>query len=108
MDRYLTEDRRRKAEGEHLEHPVRVRFTDSELDELQAAAAMQTGGRLAPYLHDLILEAHQARKERHAQMLADLAEGKPLSAESREAATLMLQRMAEIGLMRSVHQQLTA
>lgn len=108
MDRYLTEDRRRKPEGEHLEHPVRVRFTEAELEELQASAAMQTGGRLAPYLHDLIIEAHELRKQRHAQLMADLAEGRPLSEESREAATQMLQSMAEIGLMRSMAQRLTA
>lgn len=108
MDRYLTDDRRRKPDGEHLEHPVRVRFTADELEELQASAAMQTGGRVAPYLHDLIMEAHEMRKQRHTQLLADLAEGRPLGEDSREAATQMLQRMAEIGLMRSMDQQLQA
>jgi len=108
MDRYLSDDRRRKPEGEHLDQVVKVRFTEGELEELQAAATMQTGGRLAPYLHDLVMEAHEIRQKRHAQLLDDLANGNPLSDESREAATMMLQRMAEHGLMRSVAQQLTA
>lgn len=30
MDRYLTEDRRRKPEGEHLDQVVKVRFTEAE------------------------------------------------------------------------------
>lgn len=108
MTRYQSEDRRKKPAGEHLEHVVKVRFTGAEIEDLQASAAMQTGDRLAPYLHELIVEAHAARKQRHAQMLADLAEGRPLSEESRQAATLMLQRMAETGFMRKLHHQLTA
>ncbi|MHB0775402.1 hypothetical protein [Halomonas sp. WWR20] len=114
MDRYLshdsciTEDRRRKPEGTHQRNEVKVRFTDSEFEELKAAAAMQTGGRLAPYVHDLALEGLARSQQRHAQLLAELAEGKPLSTDSREAATQMLQRMLEVGLMRSLHQQLTA
>nr|WP_299241445.1 hypothetical protein [uncultured Halomonas sp.] len=108
MDRYLTADRRRKPDGEHLTEVVKVRFTEDELEELQASASMQTGGRLAPYLHDLVLEAHADRQQRQAQLLADLAEGRPLSKESREAATLILQRMAENGLMRSMAKHTTA
>ncbi|TDX29132.1 hypothetical protein DFO67_108176 [Modicisalibacter xianhensis] len=107
-DSYLVEDRRRKPEGTHLSEVVKVRFTEEEIEDLQASAAMQTGGRLAPYLHDLFMEAHEERKRRHAQMLAELAEGKPLSDESREVATQMLLKMAEVGLMRSIGQQQTA
>lgn len=114
MDRYLadesclTEDRRRKPEGEHLNMLVKVRFTEAEFEELKAAAAMQTGGRMATYVHDLAMESLEANKRRHAQMIAELAEGKPLSDESREAATQMLQRMLEVGLKRSLHHKLTA
>lgn len=106
MDRYLTEDRRRKPEGEHLDQVVKVRFTEAEYEELKAAASMQTGGSMATYVHDLAMESLEKNRRRHAQLLADLAEGKPLSEESRQAATLMLKRMAEIGIMRSLHQQL--
>ncbi|MCG7598378.1 hypothetical protein MHM84_01100 [Halomonas sp. McH1-25] len=107
-DSHLLEDRRRKPEGTHLSEVVKVRFTESELDELKAAAALQTGGRLATYVHDLTMESLEANQRRHAQMLAELAEGKPLSDESRAAATQMLQRMLEVGLMRSLHQRQTA
>lgn len=109
MEHYLLdEDRRRKPEGTHLDQVVKVRFTETEYEELKAAAALQTGGRMATYIHDLAIEALEANKRRHAQLLVELAEGKPLSDESREAATLLLKRMAEVGLMRSLHQQLTA
>jgi len=48
MAQYLVEDRRRKPEGEHLENVVKVRFTDAEMEALQASASMNTEGRLAP------------------------------------------------------------
>ncbi|WP_043530432.1 hypothetical protein [Litchfieldella xinjiangensis] len=108
MAQYLVDDRRRKPEGEHLSNVVKVRFTDTELELLQASASMSTEGRLAPYLHDLVLEAHEARRARQAQLLADLAEGKPLDDQGREALEALLARMAEQGLMRSLAQQLTA
>ncbi|GAB2798940.1 hypothetical protein GCM10027040_27380 [Halomonas shantousis] len=114
MDRYLSneahllEDRRRKPEGTHQRNEVKVRFTDDEFADLEAAAALQTGGRVATYVRELALEALETNQQRHAQLLAELAEGKPLSTDSREAATQMLQRMLEVGLMRSLHQQLTA
>lgn len=108
MAQYLGMDRRRKPEGEHLEHVVKVRFTETELQELQAAAAMHREGFLAPYLHDLVIDAHEARKARQAQLLADLAEGKPLDEQGREAMEILLARMAENGLMKSLAQRLTA
>lgn len=95
MSRYLTEDRRRKPEGEHLEHVVKVRFTDAELEALESAAAMATEGRLAPLLHDLALEALQSRRERQAKLLADLAEGRQLDQPSREALAGLLAKAAE-------------
>lgn len=102
------EDRRKKPEGTHLSQVVKVRFTEAEFEELKAAAAMQTGGRVATYIHDLTMEGLDTNRRRHARMLAEIAEGKPLSQESREAAAKMLRRMAEHGIERSLHQQLTA
>lgn len=108
MSRYLPEDRRRKPEGEHLEHVVKVRFTDAELEALASAAAMATEGRLAPLLHDLALEALQSRRERQAQLLADLSEGKPLDDTSRHALADLLARAAERDTRFSVVQLQTA
>lgn len=108
MSRYLPEDRRRKPEGEHLEHVVKVRFTETELETLQRAAAMATEGRLAPLIHALVLEALQARRERQAQLLADLAEGRPLDDGSRHALADLLARAAERDTRFSVIQLQTA
>ncbi|WP_299231675.1 hypothetical protein [uncultured Halomonas sp.] len=101
MSRYLNDDRRYKAEGEHLARGVRVRFTEDEYDELRAAAEMRTEGRLAPYLRDLVLEAHEARKEGRARLLARLAEDQPLDDRDRQVLAGMLARLAERGLMMS-------
>lgn len=108
MSQHLIEDRRHKPEGTHQRNEVKVRFTDEEYERLKAASSMQTGGRVATYVHDLALESLEANQRRHAQMLAELAEGHPLTEDSREAATQMLQRMLEVGLMRSLHQRKTA
>lgn len=108
MTRYLSEDRRRKAEGDHLQHVVKVRFTDAELDTLEQAAAMTTEGRLAPLLHDLALEALEARREHQARMLADLAEGKTLDQGAREVLADMLARTAERRLLNKVAHTATA
>ena len=108
MSRYLIEDRRRKPEGEHLEHVVKVRFTDAELETLQRAAAMATEGRLAPLLRALAFEALEARREHQARLLADLAEGKPLDATAREALADLLARTAERRLLAKVAQPATA
>ena len=108
MSRYLTEDRRRKPEGAHLEHVVKVRFTDAEIEALEGAAAMATEGRLAPLLHDLALEALQSRRERQAKLLADLAEGKPLDTTSRHALADLLAKAAERDTRFSIVQLKTA
>ncbi|MDY7116572.1 hypothetical protein RAN53_09435 [Halomonas sp. SSL-5] len=108
MSRYLTEDRRRKPEGEHLQHVVKVRFTDAELEDIERAAAMTTEGRLAPLLRELVIEGMQARREHQARLLADLAEGKPLDAGSREALADLLARTAERRLLSKVAQPATA
>lgn len=108
MSRYLIEDRRRKPEGEHLQHVVKVRFTDAELDTLEQAAAMTTEGRLAPLLHDLALEALEARREQQSRLLADLAEGKPLDHDSREVLADLLARTAERRLLSKVAHTATA
>lgn len=108
MSRYLIEDRRRKPEGEHLQHVIKVRFTDAELDSLEQAAAMTTEGRLAPLLHDLAIEALEARRAKQAQMLADLAAGKPLNDDARQSLADLLARTAERRLLSKLAQQQTA
>ncbi len=108
MSRYLSEDRRRKPEGEHLQHVVKVRFTDAELETLEQAAAMTTEGRLAPLLHDLALEALAARQDRQSALLASLAEGRALSPQERQELATLLARTAEQRLLRNVAYRATA
>lgn len=108
MTHYLDADRRRKVEGHHLEHVVKVRFTSSELDTLDKAAAMATEGRLAPLIHDLALEALSIRKRRKADLMTALAEGRPLNDNERVELADLLARTAEDQLLGSIDTHQTA
>ncbi|MDW0357693.1 hypothetical protein ACN06F_09205 [Vreelandella sp. 21] len=108
MTRYLPDDRRRKQEGEHLTNVVKVRFTDAELADIEQAAEMTTGGRIAPLLHELSLEALEARRMRQAQLLDDLANGRPLDKSARQALADLMARNAERHLLDKVAQRAMA
>ena len=108
MTRYLSDDRRRKEEGEHLTNVVKVRFTDAELEDIEHAAAMTTNGRIAPLLHDLALEALEARRLKQAQLLDDLANGRPLDERARQTLAELMAKTAERHLLESVAQRAMA
>jgi hypothetical protein len=63
MAQYLSFDRRQKPEGEHLQNVVKVRFTDGELEQLQAAAAdillEQCLGQIEGQLYALRQQGHR-------------------------------------------------
>lgn len=108
MTRYLPDDRRRKQEGEHLTNVVKVRFTDAELADIEQAAEMTTGGRIAPLLHELSLEALEARRIMQAQLLDDLANGRTLDESARQALADLMARNAERHLLDKVAQRAMA
>lgn len=104
MSRYLADDRRCKPEGEHLTNVVKVRFTDAELADIEQAAAMTTSGRIAPLLHELSLEALDARRKQQAQLLNDLANGRDLDENARQVLADLLARNAESHLLGNMAQ----
>tara|TARA_R110001583_G_scaffold189689_2_gene353372 strand:- start:19701 stop:20099 length:399 start_codon:yes stop_codon:yes gene_type:complete len=108
MSRYQADDRRRKQEGEHLTNVVKVRFTDDELIDIERAAEMTTGGRIAPLLHDLALEALEARRLKQAQLLDDLANGRALDDSARQVLADLMARNAERHLLDKVAQRVMA
>ncbi|WP_311064080.1 hypothetical protein [Halomonas sp. DWK9] len=108
MTRYLPDDRRRKQEGEHLTNVVKVRFTDAELADIERAAEMTTGGRIAPLLHELSLEALEARRIKQAQLLDDLANGRTLDESARQVLAELMARNAERHLLDKVTQRAMA
>lgn len=108
MTRYLSEDRRRKQDGEHLTNVVKVRFTDAELADIERAAEMTTGGRIAPLLHELSLEALEIRRLKQAQLLDDLAHGRALDDSARQTLAELMARNAERHLLDRVAQRAMA
>lgn len=108
MTRYLPDDRRRKPEGDHLTNVVKVRFTDAELADIERVAEMTTGGRIAPLLHELSLEALEARRIQQAKLLDDLANGKTLDASARQMLAELMARNAERHLLDKVAQRAMA
>ncbi|MGM0783867.1 MAG: hypothetical protein ACQEUM_07130 [Pseudomonadota bacterium] len=107
MTRYLTEDRRRKPEGEYLEYLVKPRFTEAEFSALEKAAAMTTEGRMAPLVRMLALEGLAARQDRQARLMAKLADGESLTDGDRRELADLLARTAEQRLMETVaHREL--
>lgn len=108
MSRYQEDDRRRKQEGEHLTNVVKVRFTDAELADIERAAAMTTGGRIAPLLHDLCLQALEVQRVKQAQLLDDLANGRPLDDSARQTLATLMARNAERYLLERVAQHAMA
>lgn len=108
MSRYQADDRRRKQEGEHLANVVKVRFTDDELIDIERVAEMTTGGRIAPLLHDLALEALEARRIKQAQLLDDLAHGRALDEGARQTLADLMARNAERHLLERVAQRAMA
>lgn len=108
MAQYLIDDRRCKPEGEHFTNLVKPRFNDAVFAELEAEAAMTTEGKLAPLVRELATEALIARRERRAQMMEDLAQGKALDDATRDALATLLAHSASRRLLDSVAQRKTA
>ncbi|MGQ0335709.1 hypothetical protein [Halomonas elongata] len=96
---HLETDRRCKADGEHLEHLVKPRFTDSEFELIQSEAARRHGGRLAPLVHEATLLGLEVIRERRQALLSRLANGETPGESEQHELEQLLAEMAERQLM---------
>ena len=90
-NRYLHDRRFKKPEDLHP-HPVKVRITDAELDELQEKADRYTDGKLAVYMRECVLLGHRIREEQKSRVTLQMALGKDPAAgiEDQEAMATAL------------------
>ncbi|MFC0268550.1 hypothetical protein [Kushneria aurantia] len=112
MHSRFIEDRRCKADGEHLDNPVKTRLTDEEFDRLERHAEKRHGGVLSHTLREYLLMSMDMVERREQALIEALDSGQNRDELQREITQALMaqivdQRMTE-RLAARVAQQQTA
>ncbi|MCE3025757.1 hypothetical protein [Salinicola sp. DM10] len=110
MHSRFIEDRRCKAEGEHLDNPVKTRLTDEEFDRLERHAEKRHGGVLSHTIREFVLLGMDMAEKRQAALVDILDTGQNWDDLQRDITQALMaqivdQRMTERLAARVVQQQ---
>tara|TARA_R110002051_G_scaffold61177_1_gene112088 strand:- start:591 stop:962 length:372 start_codon:yes stop_codon:yes gene_type:complete len=98
----------RKAEGEHLDNPARVRFKDSEYLALEQVAAMRHGGVISHAIRECALVGMEVINLRQDVLLKRLAEGQSMQAAQNEMVEALMAHLIENRITEQMMQRLRA
>ncbi|MFI8748812.1 hypothetical protein ACIGG6_02235 [Vreelandella lionensis] len=98
----------RKAEGEHLDNPARVRFKDSEYLALEQAAEMRHGGVISHAIRECALVGMEVIKLRQDVLLDRLAKGESVQTAQQEMVEALMAHLIENRITEQMMQRLRA
>ena len=98
----------RKAQGEHLDNPARVRFKDSEYLALEQVAEMRHGGVISHAIRECALVGMEVINLRQDVLLKRLAEGQSMQAAQDDMVEALMAHLIENRITEQMMQRLRA
>jgi len=98
----------RKAEGEHLDNPARVRFKDSEYLALEQVAEMRHGGVISHAIRECALVGMEVINLRQDVLLDRLAKGESVQTAQQEMVEALMAHLIENRITEQMMQRLRA
>ena len=98
----------RKADGEHLDNPARVRFKDEEYLALEQVAAMRHGGVISHAIRECALVGMEVISLKQDVLLQRLAAGDSVQSAQDEVMAALMAHLLETRITEQMMQRLQA